>query len=338
MFAILVSILCVGALLFFCVGTALSIFSALGPERLSPSNTLSSISMVSATEGWAVGQYTDDEGNRQGRMYHYQAGVWKRQAVPAGSGFTSIWMVSAHDGWAVGSAALNEGSAGQIYHYQDGVWEQYALFGDTSTLFNIWMISPTEGWAVGGQGLILHYQASAWTPVNSPTTDDLVSVSFVSPTEGWAVGFDTILHYQNGVWSEAADPMPRDELESVRMILPTVGWIVGLKGATLQYTDGQWVQVSSDTSAAQFGALFGLALVSASEGWAVGDGAIFHYLDGSWQTALKLGAQVTLTSIVMLSAEEGWAVGYSETSAETAVLMHYSQGTWKQEQVSALSG
>ena len=273
------------------VVTLISIYLPLGGvQRSIPDDvSLSGLSMVSATEGWAVGEQTDQRGTRQGLIYHYQAGVWKRDTVPSGSGvFTRVWMLSPQEGWAVGFLDLQDRSEGQIYHYQDGVWEQYMFVPETRGLFGIQLLSPDEGWAVGGEGTILHYHQGSWTSVLSPTSQDLFNILMLSPQEGWAVGFDTILHYQDGLWQEATDPFPRDALESISMISPTQGWIVGLRGATLQYVNGQWVQVPSDTSAASYGALSGVVMVSASEAWAVGDGAIFHYQDGVWKTAVKL--------------------------------------------------
>lgn len=304
---------------------------------LQSSIVLSGISMVSPSEGWAVGDYTDQQGHRQGRIYHYKAGVWKRDTLPPGSGvFTRVWMLSPQEGWAVGFLDLQERSEGQIYHYQDGVWQQYMLVPETSGLFGIQLLSPNEGWAVGGEGTILHYHQGSWTSILSPTSQDLFNILMLSPQEGWAVGFDTILHYQDGLWQEATDPFPRDALESISMISPTQGWIVGLRGATLQYVNGQWVQVPSDTSAARFGALSGVAMVSASEAWAVGDGAIFHYQDGVWKTAVKL-TNISLGAIAMVSAEESWAVGSTDAPGQTGIIMHYSQGKWEQVKVPDLT-
>lgn len=317
------------------VVTLISIYLPLGEvQRSVPDDvSLSSLSMVSATEGWVVGQRVDQRGTRNGLIYHYQDGVWKRDTLPSGSGsFTRVWMLSSQEGWAVGFLDLQDRSEGQIYHYQDGVWEQYMLVPETNALFGIQLLSPDEGWAVGAQGIILHYQQGSWTPVLSPTSQDLFGIFMLSPQEGWAVGFDTILHFHNGLWQEVADPFPRDALESISMVSPIQGWIVGLRGATLQYIDGQWEQVPSDTSAASYGALWGVAMVSASEGWAVGNGAIFHYLGGAWKTAVSL-SNVSLSAIEMVSAQEGWAVGSTEAPGQSGIIMHYSQGTWVQVKV-----
>lgn len=69
--------------------------------------------------------------------------------------------------------------------------------------------------------------------------------------------------------------------------------------------------------------LYGLAMVSPDEGWAVGaNGTMVHYSNGRWQSIPPLTMQ-TLTSIAMSSPTEGWAVGANAT------MLHYRAGTWE---------
>jgi endo-1,4-beta-xylanase len=57
-----------------------------------------------------------------------------------------------------------------------------------TTLRAVEMVTPQNGWAVGDQGTILHWDGTAWSRVNSPTTNDLYGVSVVSSSNVWAVG------------------------------------------------------------------------------------------------------------------------------------------------------
>ena len=67
--------------------------------------------------------------------------------------------------------------------------------------------------------------------------------------------------------------------------------------------------------------LYSVAMVSASEGWAVGDyGTILHYTGGSWHSVAS-PTNGTLYSVAMVSASEGWAVGVG--------ILHYTGGSWK---------
>ncbi len=89
-----------------------------------------------------------------------------------------------------------------------------------------------------------------------------------------------------------------------------------------------WEVVASPTS----NMLLCIALISASEGWAVGArGTILHYRGGQWldwmnepkPTRSAVPTSKDLTSVVMVSHSEGWAVGHGH------VILHYDGGEWK---------
>jgi hypothetical protein len=79
-----------------------------------------------------------------------------------------------------------------------------------------------------------------------------------------------------------------------------------------------------------------VAMDSASDGWAVGDGVIAHYHDGVWITvtpSFPLTGTV-LSSVVMASTSEGWAIGSTNTNSTTdsgglPVIVHYQNGQWQ---------
>jgi hypothetical protein len=61
-------------------------------------------------------------------------------------------------------------------------------------------------------------------------------------------------------------------------------------------------------------------MVSATEGWAVGDDVILHYSGGQW---IQVGdpSSSVLASVAMVSATDGWVVGWSGT------ILHYGTTT-----------
>ncbi|MBU1488130.1 PKD domain-containing protein, partial [bacterium] len=61
------------------------------------SNSSYSVSMVSATDGWAVGGY--------GTILHYDGTSWSEFSSPTSNYLVSVTMVSATDGWAVGTGS-----------------------------------------------------------------------------------------------------------------------------------------------------------------------------------------------------------------------------------------
>lgn len=358
--------------------------------------TLMSISMVSGSEGWAVG-VTNTPGP-QGVILHYHQGRWWQANAPAGTGaLRSVFMLSSTDGWIVGDT-------GTIPHYTGGRWVQVNS-PVTTDLSSVFMSSESEGWAAGDA--LLHYQQGTWTAVNAPAHGLLSSLYMLTPQLGWAVGNGgtilsytsghwqattgpkislnglamivsnvgwavgsgggNLLSYQNGQWSVVPTPDPQAILSSIALAVPGVseeGWAVGhnsggTTGLLLHDQQGHWTEVPSPTP----GLLLGVALVSPSEGWAVGSqGTMLHYLNGTWssytdtiplETAHPTSAtgdlsQVDLTSISMVTPDEGWAVGtalpYQETyyggyrnqgQSGKPVILHYQQGRWMPDQLSA---
>lgn len=102
------------------------------------------ISMLSATDGWAVSW---------GQIWHYTDGRWidARNLIADGTGDFQLFgltMVSANDGWAVGLW-------GVIMHYDGKVWKRVESPvasrnpHQAVSLTTVSMVSSDEGWAVG---------------------------------------------------------------------------------------------------------------------------------------------------------------------------------------------
>jgi hypothetical protein len=72
---------------------------------------LTSVRMVSADEGWAVG----DGFNAQSVIFHYTAGTWQTMTSPTSQPLESVAAVTASDVWAVGGE-------GTILHYNGATW------------------------------------------------------------------------------------------------------------------------------------------------------------------------------------------------------------------------
>ena len=145
---------------------------------------LTSIYMLSTTDGWAVGNL--------GRIYHYDGTNWSLHTTTAEqSYFTSIYMLSTTDGWAVGQF-------GHIYHYDGTNWSLHTTTAEGTELTSIYMLSTTVGWAVGDLGRIYPYDGTNWS-LHTSTAEGLklYSVYMLSATDGWAVDhFGRIYRYR----------------------------------------------------------------------------------------------------------------------------------------------
>ena len=81
--------------------------------------------------------------------------------------------------------------------------------------------------------------------------------------------------------------------------------------------------------------LHGIAMVSPSDGWAVGDGAAtVRYHDGVWTREGLTIHGYYMMAISLVSLTEGWAVGNADSYPvrdpnASATLFHLSGGVWR---------
>lgn len=285
------------------------------PAGLNPSHldmTLSSIAMVSATEGWATGStllpaypHTIVDGITIPVLLHYTGGTWTlMQNPPVAPG--SMLIRSANNGWAIGP--------GRILRYNGTTWtavkdpafayivmQQVAEAPDGE----VWITgidTSQSGFDGDLPAAILHYDGSTWAREQINLGNDrLFGLAMVSAQEGWAVGYDPgrtlrhrtgpqqgiIVHYFNGAWqvqSTVASPSGDTffYLSDVAMLSADEGWAVGQDGVMMHYHNGVWQQAHSPTHAN----LSSITFVSASEGWAIGDhGVILRYHNGAWSVS-----------------------------------------------------
>ena len=296
---------------------------------------LTGISMLSASDGWAVGD--------QGLLLHFDGHTWKKVNSPIQGDIARVQMLSATDGWAIVE------HPGSIWHYNGRSWSQQPLPAslgvDANNIvpFALSMVSSTEGWVVGNyfptqqalaaqgmfsagsatNGFILHYANGQWTLQNHFQGTALRTVSMASGSEGWAAGnifvnqnpLPLLLHYTGGKWEQVANPPDTDkdllEFDQILMNAPTDGWLVGFDGIRsgvpqlLHYTNGQWTATSApaipDTGSY---IISGISMTSMAQGWAVGS-----RISGPQEGKPDPGGQ-----------------GYQPTNLQ--VFLHYDAGVW----------
>lgn len=56
----------------------------------------------------------------------------------------------------------------------------HSIGGTSKRLTGVYAIAPNDVYAVGDNGTMVHYDGSAWTPVNVGTSDDITDVWGVS--------------------------------------------------------------------------------------------------------------------------------------------------------------
>jgi photosystem II stability/assembly factor-like uncharacterized protein len=159
--------------------------------------------LVSNSYYW-TGQYSQPYSNICG----YDGNSW----VYYGPGYigcftntvSAVFMNNISEGWAIGNKCFNDytfTSKTRFLKYNGTNWnEDYSidLPGDdipTSLFFT----TSSNGWAAANGGMLLHYNGSSWSVVQTPSTQNLNSIFFINDNDGWAVGDNgTILYTHNG--------------------------------------------------------------------------------------------------------------------------------------------
>ena len=249
-------------------------------------------------------------------------------AVPAGQGgFTAIGMSSATDGWAFANdGSAMTGATDTVLHYTNGAWVKVPT-NITGDIAAVKMLNDTNGWAIGDASSVYQYDGTRWQHVDVGDLGAFQAISVVSPTNIWIAGVGhtnqpLVVHYDGHTWTQQRTP---------------------------NFPDANVVSVN------------GIAMVSATEGWAVGTasqvadcsnshnnncgdtgtnnetGIVLHYSNGAWQTSLTL-PNYDLSSISMISASEGWFGGQKQvrnasfpaigSTWNKPTLWHYGGSHW----------
>lgn len=262
---------------------------------------LNDLSMVSPTDGWAVGAIQDEtNGPSASLILRFNHCRWAQvgTAYPNIS-LSSISMVSATDGWAVGT---NDTYSQQfVLHYSGGAWHQVTLpsqYQSATSLAEVRMYAAHDGWIVGGGTKDAHGLAPA----------------------------ASLLHYSNGTWSQVTAPFGM--IDDVAPVGPNDAWITGTvsdankAGMLAHYHNGQWmtVRVPGGTEMTR------LTAVSATDIWATGEtplngnyyegvekAAVLHYDGSAWQP-VNVGANPRAQRIVVLGDHNIWAFGVTHAA------------------------
>ena len=103
-----------------------------------------------------------------------------------------VWAASPEEAFAVGGDPLTTGEPDPvILHFKNGQWSRIAVPETEQSfkaLFKVWGTDAQNVYAVGANGVILHFDGSAWRQQASGTARDLISLWGNGPTDIMAVG------------------------------------------------------------------------------------------------------------------------------------------------------
>lgn len=202
------------------------------------------------------------------------------------------------------------------------------------------VVSATDAWAVGRAGantLAEHWNGSQWGVVPTPNVqgsifNELKGVAAVSSTDVWAAGYASLTtnnvvlieHWNGTQWSIVPTPQPAQQgagpaLNAIAAVAANNVWAVGgsfeplVPGpggqAILMHWDGQaWTLTAPPpaTSSWSSSTRFGVAAVSSSDVWAVGEFDSFHWNGSAWSVVSGAPSQMGITAA---DGTDVWAVG-----------------------------
>lgn len=250
-------------------------------------------------------------------------------------------MLSKDEGWVVGTpnSLLNE--HGLVLHYTKGTWQAVA---NPAGLYvkGLAARQPGDLWVIDDKQ-IMEYKAGQWATTPNPSSGGLDGVTIAPDGTVWVVGWksdmnsgpqSTIIKGDHGTWAV----VKTDNLGQLNRVTMTPGgtlWTVGAAPNQVRApgiasnAGGTWTVDTAVVTANRMQIpsplydLNGIQMLSDTDGWAVGNGGILHYIAGTWSIVTKLPPTTTLYGISLSpKGDEGWAVGTDGT------IMRYKDGAW----------
>lgn len=326
-------------------GSAWSVIN--GPTPPQPTDNsgnyvmLYGVTALATNNVWAVGV-----NGSQSLVEHWNGSKWSLSLTPTqppsvnGSALVAVSAVAPTDIWAVGSGALSAimGCAGGygplIEHWNGAQWATVTPASPSDpqghpyfSLSGVAAISPSSVWAVGSQAtydqqngqqivpVVEHWDGSQWSLASVAPVNTAYGLTSVAASQGLALAV--------GQHHDANDA-----------------------GPTLveQLAGGSWSPVTSPSPGTVRNALNGVAGVSTSDVWAVGqsgDGALTeHWNGGAWSVvATPNGGPYddSLSAVATISPSDAWAVGTAPNT--DGIIEHWNGAQWALSQgVSGVSG
>jgi hypothetical protein len=236
---------------------------------------------------------------------------WQLAQAGLPGALLSAWGTSASDVWIVGADA-GDGTGPLVLHYDGSAWERM-MTGLTQGDF-WWVFGFASGpiYMGGAGGVIVRYQAGAFTPMTTPTTDTVFGIWGSAPDDLWAVGgtADTngfAWRLEGDAWlAEPSMPaLPDAAIWKVFGKSADDAWLVGSNGVSFHWDGAMLTEGDTGIGSSLFTVHANGERFAAVGGLASG---VLVENDGSgWTTAFE--APYGLTGVVLGAGDTGFAVG-----------------------------
>jgi hypothetical protein len=237
---------------------------------------LRAVSVVSATDVWAVGQYHAGSGDYLVLVEHWNGTAWK--TVSSGILGTDLEAngvdaISATDVWLVGIQGRQTMGVLRTFaaHWDGSTWTAVATPNKRNSVDDVLQaVSGTAAddvWAVGGwsdvnrfYGLAEHWNGSAWSIVKSPATAFVANgVAAISPADAWLVSTDgngnflETQHWDGVSWTSTSNvPGSEADGDAISAAGPNDIWLMGTTYQGIRvplpehWNGSAWTKVSTD--------------------------------------------------------------------------------------------
>jgi hypothetical protein len=322
------------------------------PNLTQFDNVLWGVDALSSTSAWAVGRAdTGTLPIRRPVIERWNGAAWSISPSPLPSGggeLRDVDATSATNAWAVGFTNSSNGNLTLTERWNGSAWSVVPSpsVSAQNHLLGVKTLSAGNAWAVGSHNvpgswafstLTMRWNGSAWNVVPSPDTasfeNHLLAIDGVSADDLWAVGntrngdysvaSPLALHWDGSVWSVVPTPTANDgTLEGVVALASNDVWAVGSMFSTallwhvpfaLHWDGRSWSSVAVPSPTPQGGRLFGVAALSPTRVYAVGQAPGVPSLVLRWNGTGWARETTPATGTVWDAAASGpgtvWAVG-----------------------------
>jgi hypothetical protein len=322
------------------------------PNLTQFDNVLWGADALSSSSAWAVGRAdTGTLPIRRPVIERWNGISWRISPSPLPSGggeLRDVDATSASSAWAVGFTNSSNGNNTLIERWNGSGWSIVPSpnVSAQNHLLAVKSLPSGEAWAVGSHNvpgslafstLIMRSSGGPWGIVPSPDTasfeNHLMDVDGVSANDLWAVGHTRngdysvaaplILHWDGNAWSVVPGPTGNDAtLEGVVALAANDVWAVGSVFSIellwhvpfVVHWDGRaWTRVNVPSPTPQGGRLFGVAALSPTRVYAVGQAPGIPSLVLRWNGSGWSREATPATGTVWEATAAGpgtvWAVG-----------------------------
>lgn len=289
---------------------------------------LYAIAMLSANEGWMVGDH--------GAIFYWNGAEWQEQAAPGVIKLHTIVALNSQNVWAAG----NEYNGNKdIIHWDGNAWSAHPLITSRpyQGVAGMSFVSENDGWAIiweynqpaNSVRYLLHWDGREWArPMG---IDNFQAVYMLAADVGWASTEPSRIHHWDGKsWERATADMLGETVLRIgggphHMIFSAAdaGWVIGSSGGIIFWNGNEWhnqepLPIWSVTGAASFNDQVWVA------GFDNSGNLLFHWNGKSW-SSVSAPPGGGVRDLAVVSENDIWAVGHG---GNYPVIWHWDGVEW----------